>query len=116
MPRLPRLTYHGACVLQALARGATFGFDVMDLTDLPSGTVYPILRRFEEDGWVRSRWEREDAAHSEGRPRRRHYTLTASGQAALELAAERFRAHERLFGSGAGSLGARSTAPASRKG
>jgi DNA-binding PadR family transcriptional regulator len=104
----PRLTYHGACVLQALARGATFGFDVMDLTGLASGTVYPILRRFEEDGWVRSRWEREDAAHREGRPRRRHYTLTAAGQSALELASERFRAHERLFG--------RSTAPAGRKG
>lgn len=106
-PRSPRLTYHGACVLQALARGATFGFDVMDLTGLPSGTVYPILRRFEEDGWVRSRWEREDAAHSEGRPRRRHYTLSAAGHSALELAAERYRAHERLFG--------RSTASAGRK-
>lgn len=97
----PRLTYHGACVLQALARGATFGFDVMEVTALPSGTVYPILRRFEEEGWVRSRWEGEEAARREGRPRRRHYTLTATGRAALAVALERYRAHERLFGDAA---------------
>ena len=30
----------------------------MDATDLPSGTVYPILRRIEEEGLVRARWER----------------------------------------------------------
>jgi DNA-binding PadR family transcriptional regulator len=105
--RLPRLTYHGACVLQALARGATFGFDVMDLTGLPSGTVYPILRRFEEDGWVRSRWEREEAAHREGRPRRRHYALSAAGLSALALAAERYRSHERLFGGSTAPVGRR---------
>jgi DNA-binding PadR family transcriptional regulator len=106
--RPPRITYHGACVLQALARGATFGFDVMEATELPSGTVYPILRRFEEDGWVRSRWEAEDAARREGRPRRRHYALTAAGRTALAAAVERFRAHERLFDSAGAPLGRRS--------
>ena len=91
-----KLTYHAACVLQALAKGAGYGFDVMDLTGLPSGTVYPILRRFEEAGWVESEWEDVDP-HREGRPRRRHYALTAAGTAALAIAAERYRMHARLF-------------------
>ena len=93
-----RLTYNGACVLQALAHGATYGFDVMDLTELPSGTVYPVLRRFEAIGWVRSEWEDEEHAHGEGRPRRRYYALTEEGRCALDLASDRFRAHQRLFG------------------
>jgi DNA-binding PadR family transcriptional regulator len=92
-----KLTYNGACVLQALSKGAGYGFDVMDLTGLPSGTVYPILRRFEEAGWVTSRWEDEDDAHQEGRPRRRHYALTDQGASALSMAAERYRMHAQLF-------------------
>lgn len=92
----PKLTYHAACVLQALAKGAGYGFDVMDLTGLASGTVYPILRRFEEAGWVRSEWEDTDP-HREGRPRRRQYYLADQGTAALALAAERYAMHARLF-------------------
>ena len=38
-PRL-NLTYPTALVLQALARGFHHGFDIMDATGLPSGTVY----------------------------------------------------------------------------
>lgn len=93
----PKITYPGACVLQALAKGAGYGFDVMDLTGLASGTVYPILRRFEEAGWVSSEWEDADP-RQEGRPRRRHYSLTDNGNAALALAAERYRLHAELFG------------------
>ena len=48
----------------------------MDATDLPSGTVYPILRRIEEEGLVRARWERESDARREQRPPRRYYELT----------------------------------------
>ncbi len=92
-----RMTYHAACVLQALSRGARYGFDIMDLTGLPSGTVYPILRRFEEKGLVRSSWEAADDAFEHGRPRRRNYELTGEGRLALADAANRFRAHERIF-------------------
>ena len=42
-------------VLQALACGHRYGFDVMDATGLPSGTVYPVLRRLEKEGLVRAR-------------------------------------------------------------
>ena len=49
----PRISYPGACVLQALFKGSRYGFDIMDFTGLPSGTVYPLLRRFEDHGLVR---------------------------------------------------------------
>ncbi|MCG8469139.1 MAG: PadR family transcriptional regulator, partial [Gemmatimonadetes bacterium] len=34
-------------VLHAVAVGRRYGFDIMDSTGLPSGTVYPALRRLE---------------------------------------------------------------------
>jgi hypothetical protein len=52
------ISYNAALVLQALGRGFGYGFDVMRTTELPSGTVYPLLRRLEDAGLVRSRWGR----------------------------------------------------------
>ena len=75
----PRLTRPTALVLHALARGVRHGFDVLDATGLPSGTVYPILRRLEDAGLVRSRWESVLVAREEGRPPRRYYELTGTG-------------------------------------
>ena len=83
-----RLTYPTALVLHALADGRHHGFDIMDATGLPSGTVYPILRRLESEGCVRSRWEKEGVARKEQRPPRRYYELTAGGRSiALEARA-----------------------------
>lgn len=93
----PALSYTGLFVLQALARGYRFGFDVMEVTGLPSGTIYPALRRLEALELVRSDWEDEGRAHGEGRPRRRYYELTATGKRRLGEAEERFRAVGRLF-------------------
>ena len=93
----PRISYPGACVLQALFKGSGYGFDIMDFTGLPSGTVYPLLRRFEEHRLVRSKWENERKAFADGRPRRRNYELTAAGRTALATAVERFALHRRLF-------------------
>jgi PadR family transcriptional regulator, regulatory protein PadR len=75
-----RLTYPTALVLQALLDGRHHGFDIMAATGLPSGTVYPILRRLDADGCVRSRWEKEGVARKEQRPPRRYYELTAGGK------------------------------------
>lgn len=74
-----RATYPTALVLQALLDGHHHGFDVMDVTGLPSGTVYPILRRLDADGAVRSRWELASEAQRAQRPPRRYYELTAGG-------------------------------------
>ena len=81
-----------ACsVLQALVGGARYGFDVIDRTGLPSGTVYPALSRLERDGYVSSSWEAEATAHVEGRPPRRYYRVTASGVRALADATRHYQ-------------------------
>jgi DNA-binding PadR family transcriptional regulator len=90
------MTYQTALVLEALAAGRHHGFDIMDATDLPSGTVYPILRRIEEQGLVRAQWERDGVARREQRPPRRYYELTPAGMARLREARARFRAMETL--------------------
>ena len=91
------LSYSAAVILQAVASDYRYGFDIMDITGLPSGTVYPALRRMEEAGFVRSRWEREASAQEEGRPPRKYYEVPASGREALAEALSRYRRMERLL-------------------
>ncbi len=76
-------------VLQALADEHRYGFDIIDRTGLPSGTVYPALATLTRKGLVRSRWESEEVARAEARPRRRYYELTPAGAAQLEAARAR---------------------------
>lgn len=87
-----RLTYPTALVLEALLQGHHHGFDIMAATALPSGTVYPILRRLDAEGCVRSRWEREGVARKEQRPPRRYYELTSTGAATAREARTKYRA------------------------
>ena len=81
-----RITLATALVMQAIGAGHCHGFDIVEVTGSPTGTVYPALRRLERDGYVRSHWEAERAAAREGRPARRYYELTASGVKALDAA------------------------------
>jgi len=92
-----KLSYTTAVILQALANGYQYGFDIIDVTGLPSGTVYPALRRFEEVGIVISHWEAEEVAEQEQRSPRRYYELTKEGRAALAEALKRYRALVNLF-------------------
>ncbi len=98
MGRLFSLTYPTAAVLLAIRSGHRYGFDIMDATGLPDGTVYPILRRLERRGVLAGRWEDEAAARAELRPQRRYYELTPVGEASMEEVLERFPALPRLFG------------------
>jgi PadR family transcriptional regulator PadR len=68
------LTLSTTTILEAVANGHAFGFDIVDLTGMPGGTVYPALRRLEE-----------------ARPRRRYYEVTPAGREALAEAARRYR-------------------------
>jgi DNA-binding PadR family transcriptional regulator len=86
VPSPVRLTHSTTLVLAALARGVRHGFDVLDETGLESGTVYPILRRLERAGLLRSRWEAVQHARAEGRPPRRYYELTGVGAEVLREA------------------------------
>jgi PadR family transcriptional regulator PadR len=85
------LTYPTTLVLHALAGGVRHGFDVIDATGLPSGTVYPILRRLERESLVSAAWEDAAIAHEEQRPPRRYYELTTAGNAVLDAARARYR-------------------------
>lgn len=91
------LSYSGALVLQALVQGHRYGFEIMRTTGLPSGTIYPLLRRLEASGLVSSSWEELKEAHEEGRPPRRYYRVSAPGRAALAEARERLLAQQALF-------------------
>ncbi len=66
---------HGYAIMEALRAGSGGQFD------LPTGTIYPALRRLERAGLVQGTW-----AEAGGR-RRRVYELTAAGR--RTLAAER---------------------------
>ena len=100
MGRLFSLTYPTAAVLLAIRNGHRYGFDIMDATGLPDGTVYPILRRLERRGVLSGRWEEADAARSEQRPQRRYYALTPVGEESIAEVETRFPALPRLFGTG----------------
>jgi len=87
-------------VLDALlaepARDDWFAFDLCRQTGLSSGTVTQILFRLERWGWMASRWEDVATAHEQGRPRRRFYRLTGTGEAAARrLMLDRFPGHAR---------------------
>jgi PadR family transcriptional regulator PadR len=97
MGKEPALSYTGLFILQALAQGHRFGFDIMEITGLPSGTIYPALRRLEALELVTSDWEKDLQARKEGRPRRRYYELTKAGKQQLSEAEARYRAVGRLF-------------------
>ena len=90
---MPRdLSVAAMAILGAIADGTAYGFDLMDRTGLPSGTVYPALARFERDGLVRSGWEDARRAQREKRPPRRYYEITAEGARTLKDALDRVRA------------------------
>lgn len=75
----------GLLLLSVLARGPLHGYAAIaalrdrsgGFFDLAEGTVYPALHRLERAGLIASEWE-----HASGR-KRRLYTLTRSGRAAL---------------------------------
>jgi PadR family transcriptional regulator, regulatory protein PadR len=97
MTSAPRLSHSAALILKALSLGYTFGLDIMEITGLPSGTVYPALRRLERDGFVESKWEPEDEATASQRPARRYYEVTRSGKTAAAAATERYPLLARLL-------------------
>jgi len=92
-----KLSHTVAIILKALSLGYQFGFDIMEVTGLPSGTVYPALRRLERDGMVSSRWEAEEQALKEQRPARRYYALTRQGKEAESTATKRYPLLSRLI-------------------
>ena len=62
---------HGYAIMEALRTGSGGQFD------LPTGTIYPALRRLEQAGLIRGTWSEA------GGRRRRVYDLTPAGRRML---------------------------------
>lgn len=54
-----------------------WGLRICERADLGPGTVYPILERLAELGWLDDWWEAEQPS---GRPRRRFFMLNGQGR------------------------------------
>ena len=81
MARRPNSSKQTRDVVEALLADSgswRHGYDLARETALKSGTLYPILMRLEQSGWLEARWEDEPAP---GKPRRHLYRLTATGTA-----------------------------------
>jgi PadR family transcriptional regulator, regulatory protein PadR len=86
-----RISHQTKRVLQAFLDAPDdeiYGFALSRATGLKAGTLYPVLQRLHDDGWLASRWETIDE-HAEGRRRRCYYRLTANGEARARLAVSR---------------------------
>ena len=81
MAKSPRLSEQTLQVISAFMDNPgseLSGADIAKHAGLASGTLYPILARLEQYGWVKGYWEIGDPAQL-GRPRRRFYSLTPVG-------------------------------------
>ena len=98
-PKSPetKLSHTAARILQSLDAGFVYGFSIMEMTGLPSGTVYPAMRRLEGDDLIRSHWEKQSIADAEQRPPRKYYKLTPAGKTTLEASRKRYPLLERLI-------------------
>ena len=66
-----------------------YGFGLMRSTRVKSGSLYPILERFERLRWIEGYGESIDE-DAKGRPRRRLYRLTALGEREARKAVAEF--------------------------
>jgi PadR family transcriptional regulator, regulatory protein PadR len=84
----PRLTHASLKVLRVfLDSGAVKlpGAEIHKQSGVLTGTLYPLLLRFEAAGWLKSEWEDIDPKEA-GRPRKRFYWLTPTGRARANAA------------------------------
>jgi DNA-binding PadR family transcriptional regulator len=84
----PRLTHASLKVLRAFLDSPAVklsGADIHKRSGVFTGTLYPLLLRFEAAGWMTSEWEDIDPKEA-GRPRKRFYRLTPTGLARANAA------------------------------
>lgn len=77
MQRLTRTTARTLFAFLESPRSWRYGYDLMKVAALSSGTLYPLLARLADDGWLESRWEESEFP---GKPPRQLYRLTATGR------------------------------------
>jgi PadR family transcriptional regulator len=79
--KYPRMTEPTQRLLREFLNDPTaekYGLEICKAVGYPAGTVHPLLYKFEELGWLESRFEEIDPSEA-GRPRRRYYRLTPDG-------------------------------------
>ena len=96
-----RTSAQTVAVLLALKRNDctwSYGYHLSKVTGLKSGTLYPILTRLHDEGWLENKWEQSS---EQGRPPRHLYRLTAAGSSAaseeLKTAAAKIRARRLAY-------------------
>ena len=89
MKRLTRTTARTLAAFLGAPGRWRYGYDLMKEADLSSGTLYPLLARLTDDGWLESRWEDSELP---GRPPRQLYRLTPTGRLQARDALERAQA------------------------
>ncbi|WP_395639666.1 PadR family transcriptional regulator [Pseudolysinimonas sp.] len=104
-----RLTAPTIEVLHALldATDPVWGLQLVKITGRPTGTVYPILSRLEDAGWLAADWEAESDHPG---PRRRLYRLTAEGEVEGAKAIAEYRVRAAARAAGRPALGGAATA------
>lgn len=87
MPRRPNMSKPTRVLLATLLEAPLrwrHGYDISQETGLKAGTLYPLLMRLSDAGYLASRWR---APEQPGRPPRHMYRLTGAGIAlAREIA------------------------------
>lgn len=69
------------------ASSPVYGREVIEDLGIKSGVAYPILRRLDANGLVKSEWEKNKPKK---RPRRRYYEITKDGLTWLEVAEAKY--------------------------
>jgi PadR family transcriptional regulator len=79
------------CVLALLARGESYAYEIASTlaasVGMGEGTIYPLMRRMQDDGLVETR-----LAESSSGPPRKYYRLTPAGRAAFTAQKRDWRA------------------------
>jgi DNA-binding PadR family transcriptional regulator len=89
MQRLTRSMTRTLLAFLETPRSWRYGYDLMTVADVSSGTLYPLLARLTEDGWLEAQWQESEVR---GRPPRQLYRLTATGRVQARHALERAQA------------------------
>ena len=78
------------CVLAVLSRGESYGYEIastlVDAVGMGEGTIYPLMRRMQDDGLVSTY-----LMEAPGGPPRKYYRMTDAGRATLKAQREEWK-------------------------
>ncbi|MEP3051949.1 MAG: PadR family transcriptional regulator [Erythrobacter sp.] len=93
MPRLPHTSKQAMVLFWSLVQNADtwhHGYGLIQATGMKSGTLYPLLIRLADDGFLESRWDLEGEGGDRSAKPRRLYRLTSAGKALAQERLARF--------------------------